>query len=402
MITEEVEKLKNEMIEVMKKMIPLVAISPELGGKGEEERANFIESLLREIGVDFIKRIDAIDHLGFRRPNIIALIYGKNKNKTLWIIAHMDTVPEGDRNLWKTNPFEVYIENDKIYGRGTADNGQAIIGSIFAMKAIKKTGILPEHNIGFIAVSDEELGSKYGIKYILENYNFGKEDSFLIPDSGNEDGSEIEIAEKGILWFSLKVNGVQSHGSRPDLGLNAHRIGMQLALEVDKILHEKYKDIDNIFIPPYSTFEPTKKEQNVSNINTIPGTDIIYFDCRILPKYKIDEILDDIKNIIKRFENNSSAKIEINIFQRSDPTKLTDPNEKLVIELIKTLKENRNINPRLIGIGGGTVAAELRQKGYPAVVWATLDEVEHSPNEYCKISNMVNDAKIFALLYLNF
>ena len=402
MITDEVEKLKNEMVEAMKDLIPKVAISPEVGGKGESERANFVESLLKEIGFDEIKRIDAVDHLGYKRPNIIAKIFGEHPDKTLWIIAHMDTVPEGDISLWKTDPFNAYIENDRIYGRGTVDNGQALIGAIFAIKAIKEYGIKPPHNIGFMAVSDEEMGSKYGMKYVLDHYDFGRNDSFLIPDAGNEFGSEIEIAEKGILWFSLKVNGIQSHGSRPDLGLNAHRIGMQLALEIDKVLHEKYNDKDELFTPPFSTFEPTKKEKNVSNINTVPGTDIIYFDTRILPKYKIDDILRDIDNIAKKYESITKAKIEISVIQRSDPVTPTNANEKVVSDLIKILKETRNINPKLIGIGGGTVAAELRGKGYPAVVWATLDEVEHSPNEYCKISNMVSDAKVFALIYLKF
>lgn len=402
MITDDVEKLKEEMVEAMKNLIPKIAISPEVGGKGEAERADFVESLLKGIGFDEIKRIDAVDHLGYKRPNIIAKIFGKNPDKTLWIIAHMDTVPEGDRSLWKTDPFNAFVDNDRIYGRGTVDNGQALIGAIFAIKAIKKSGIKPIHNIGFMAVSDEEMGSKYGVKYVLENYDFGKNDSFLIPDAGNEFGSEIEIAEKGILWFSLKVNGRQSHGSRPDLGLNAHRIGMQLALEIDKVLHEKYNDEDELFTPPYSTFEPTKKEQNVSNINTIPGTDVIYFDARILPKYKINDILEDIYNIAKKYENITKAKIEVNVIQRSDPVRPTNANEKVVTDLIRILKETRNITSKLIGIGGGTVAAELREKGYPAVVWATLDEVEHSPNEYCRISNMVNDAKVFALMYLYF
>lgn len=402
MITDEVEKLKVEMVGAMKKMIPIVAISPESGGKGESERADFIESLLKGIGFDKIERVDAVDHLGYKRPNIVALMYGESRDRTLWIAAHMDTVPEGDRSLWKTDPFQAYVEDDKIYGRGTEDNGQALIGAIFAIKAIKNSGIKPKHNIGFIAVSDEEVGSKYGMEFLVNNYEFGKNDSFLIPDSGNEDGSEIEIAEKGILWFSLVTHGIQGHGSRPDLSKNAHRIGMNVALEIDRALHDKYGAKDEIFIPPYSTFEPTKKELNVSNINTIPGTDVVYFDTRILPIYSIDDVINTIKEVIKRKEKEFNTQIDFKILQRADPAKPTDDNEKVVTDLIKILKDTRKINPKVIGIGGGTVAAILRKRGYPAVVWSTLDPVEHSPNEYCKISNLVNDSKIFALMYLNF
>jgi succinyl-diaminopimelate desuccinylase len=53
------------------------------------------------------------------------------------------------------------------------------------------------------------------------------------------------------------------------------------------------------------------------------------------------------------------------------------------------------------GIGGGTVAAYLRRKGFDAAVWATLEETAHMPNEYCRIKNMVLDSKVMATLMLH-
>jgi len=54
-----------------------------------------------------------------------------------------------------------------------------------------------------------------------------------------------------------------------------------------------------------------------------------------------------------------------------------------------------------MGIGGGTVAAFFRQAGLPAAVWSTISDTAHQPNEYCLISNILTDAKIFACLYLD-
>ena len=53
-----------------------------------------------------------------------------------------------------------------------------------------------------------------------------------------------------------------------------------------------------------------------------------------------------------------------------------------------------------VGIGGGTVAAFFREAGIPAVCWCTLDDTLHGPNEYCKIENLLNDARVFAHLAL--
>jgi len=52
------------------------------------------------------------------------------------------------------------------------------------------------------------------------------------------------------------------------------------------------------------------------------------------------------------------------------------------------------------GIGGGTVAAHLREEGYPVAVWSRLDRMAHQPNESCAISNMTGNAKVFARLFL--
>jgi succinyl-diaminopimelate desuccinylase len=64
-------------------------------------------------------------------------------------------------------------------------------------------------------------------------------------------------------------------------------------------------------------------------------------------------------------------------------------------EAIRTV---RNVKPKVGGIGGGTCAAFFRQIDIPAVVWCTIDETAHQPNEYAKIENILADAKVYALL----
>ncbi len=59
------------------------------------------------------------------------------------------------------------------------------------------------------------------------------------------------------------------------------------------------------------------------------------------------------------------------------------------------------IQPKVGGIGGGTCAAFFRREGMPAVVWSTIDETAHQPNEYANVANLVNDAKVFASLAIS-
>ena len=84
--------------------------------------------------------------------------------------------------------------------------------------------------------------------------------------------------------------------------------------------------------------------------------------------------------------------------QKQPAPKLVEPNAEIVQMLCKALKTARGIEGSVGGVGGGTCAAFFRQAGIPAVVWSTIDEVPHSPDEYARVENMVADAKVFALL----
>lgn len=220
----------------------------------------------------------------------------------------------------------------------------------------------------------------------------------VVPDGGSEDGSFIEISEKSALWLKIRTIGAQTHASRPHKGLNAHRIGMEYALALDKMLHEKYSLKDEYFDPPESTFEPTMKEKNVDAINIVPGEDISYVDCRILPNFNLDEVLKNIRELAGKYEKRTGAKINVQIVQKSVAPKPTDAKARVVKALEEVIENVRKVKPKVGGIGGGTCAAFFRKINVPAVVWCTIDETAHQPNEYSKIKNLVDDAKAYAQL----
>jgi succinyl-diaminopimelate desuccinylase len=397
----EIEKLKIDMTSVLMELISIPAVAPENGGAGELKKAEKLLQILDAGGFDKIEQFNAEDNRvpSKKRPNVIAYYYGENKAERLWIITHLDVVPPGENSLWTlTKPFEPAIKEGLIYGRGSEDNGQSLIASIYAVKALKSLGIKPKRTVALAFVADEEQGSKYGIQHLIQQGLFKKGDLIVVPDSGNENGSFIEIAEKSALWFRIRTIGKQTHASRPAEGLNANRIGMEYALALDRLLHEKYPLKNNYFDPPESTFEPTKKEKNVDAVNIVPGEDVTCFDCRILPNYNLEEILDDIHKLAEDYEKRTGATIKIEILHESVAPKPTDANSKIVHILKEAIKTVRGIEPKVGGIGGGTCAAFFREIDIPAVVWSTIDETAHQPNEYAKIENIVNDAKIYAIL----
>jgi len=396
-----IEESEDEMVKALMALVRIPAIAPENGGVGESEKAEKLVQILTEIGFDKREHYDAEDERvpSNVRPNIVAYYNGQDETKKLWIITHLDVVPPGEESLWTvTKPFEPMVIDGKVYGRGSEDNGQSLVASIFAVKALESLGVRPRRTVALAFVADEEVGSRHGIQHLMKRGLFGKDDLIIVPDGGNEIGDFIEIAEKSMMSFRIRTTGKQTHASTPGKGLNAHRVGMKYALALDDFLHKKYSAKDENFVPPESTFEPTRKDRNVDAVNIIPGEDIIYFDCRILPEYDLDEILNDVHVMAEKFEKKPTAKIKIELLGKSVAPKPTDANSNVVRILKEAIRISRKIEPEVGGIGGGTCAAFFRKAGAPAVVWSTIDETAHQPDEYAKVENLVNDAKVFALL----
>ncbi len=389
-----IEDNRELAAEILKKLIEIKALSPDNGGEGEADKAEYILSLLDF--ADEIERFDAEDKRAKNgiRPNIVARINGRRR-RTLWIVCHMDVVPEGDLKLWESDPFRAKVVEDRIYGRGAEDNGQAIVSAILAGKFLSEHR--PDIGFGMIFVSDEETGSRYGIQHLLKEKEFSKDDLFLVPDTGSPDGSLIEIAEKNILWLKFEIFGKQGHASRPDMFHNASRRAMRILLELDELLHKKFSERNDLFEPPYSTFEPTKREKNVDNPNTIPGVDVSYFDCRVLPSYSNDEVVEFVRSFFDEKEKEDGFKCSMEVIQNESSPPTSEESE-IVIRLKKALRILRGIEAKPIGIGGNTCASFFRKAGYETAVWSTLDGKAHEPNEYARLSNVIEDAKIFAML----
>lgn len=391
---------RQEMIKLQTLLTSHIAIAPEGGGDGETEKCNALEKYLIEKGFKNIERFEATDSRvsSGKRPSLVVTIPGKDDSQKIWVMAHLDVVPTGEIKLWNSNPWEVLEKDGKIIGRGVEDNQQGLCSAILAGLYYLEKNIIPSKTIKLLFVADEENGSTYGINWLLENTNlFQKNDLFIIPDGGDSNGETIEIAEKNILWLKFHVLGKQTHGSRPDNGANACLAASALILELHN-LENVFNAKDELFEPNYSTFQPTKREKNVDCTNIIPGEDCFYMDCRILPQYKLSTVLEKVNDLCRKIEKDYNVKIEYSTPQRSE-SPATSKNSEVAQKLAAALKKVHNIEAKFIGIGGGTVAAELRRKGYSAVVWSTLDDQAHQPNEYCILDNLLKDAKTLVELF---
>lgn len=400
-VNRHIESASQTIIDLQRQLVAIPALGPLNGGPGEKAKTEFLKSYLKDMGFGEVRELRAPDPAvpcGYR-PSLAAVIPGRNTAKTFWVISHTDIVPPGDLALWDGDPYTLKVDGDIIIGRGVEDNHQGVVSSLVVAKALLDLKVTPDINYGVLLVADEETGSKYGLDYVVKNHAelFGPDDLFLVPDFGGPDSAMIEIAEKSMFWLKVIVEGKQCHASTPKAGINSLLAASAFIVRVPE-LNARFDKTDPLFDPPHSTFQPTKKEANVENINTIPGRDVFYLDCRVMPGYDLDVILDAIKEIGADVEREHGVRISYEFVQREQAAPPTPADSEIVTRLVAAVKGVYNNEPKLQGIGGGTVAAYLRRAGHKAAVWSTLMHNAHQPNERSSITWTIKDAKVMAAL----
>ena len=153
-------------------------------GQGVQEALEATLALGRSMGFA-VKNVDNYGgHIDFP---------GKG-DKIMAIIGHLDVVPAGSG--WSHEPYGAEIADGRMYGRGTSDDKGPVLSCLYAMKALKDAGFVPEATIRLILGLDEETQWK-GI-----NYYFEKEKR---PDYGFTPDADFPLinGEKGMTFFEF-------------------------------------------------------------------------------------------------------------------------------------------------------------------------------------------------------
>ncbi|MCR5813010.1 MAG: M20 family metallo-hydrolase [Desulfovibrio sp.] len=378
------------------------ALPPEHGGDGELAKAQWLETLLQSLQITDRKRLDAKDvrvSSGLR-PNLLCRIPGQSQ-KTLWILSHLDVVGPGDLSAWKTDPWCVQRQGDLLFGRGVEDNQQGMVSSLLLAHALKTLDITPTLSLGLVFMADEECGNRFGLSHILKTRPelFSDQDYYLVPDFGQPKADLIEIAEKGTYWLKIETRGEQCHASTPHKGRNAFVAGSAMVLALHQQLPKLFPQTNPLFNPPTSTFVPSRHEANAQGINILPGRNVFYLDCRILPEIAPDDVLKAVEKLVQTISRDYGVETTVQI-EHAHEASAMDAQHPHVQALQEAVQAVYGTKAKAGGVGGGTVAALLRQRGLPAMVWACLLDTCHSPNEHASLSAIQNDSCVFAHLLM--
>ena len=207
-----------------------------------------------------------------RTPLIYIEIPGQGDDCVL-LYGHLDKQPEMTGWDDDLGPWKPVIKGDKLYGRGGADDGYALYGSLTAIRVLQEQG-LPHARCVVLIEACEESGS-YDLPHYVDHLadRIGRPSLVVCLDSGcaNYDQLWCTTSLRGLAGGNLKVNvlseGVHS-GDASGIVPSSFRILRQLLSRLEdeatgKILVEDlYVDI------------PDERRQQAQRASEVLGTEI--------------------------------------------------------------------------------------------------------------------------------
>lgn len=185
----------------------------------------------------------------------------------------------------------------------------------------------------------------------------------MVPDGGNDKGDFVEVAEKSVLWIQFTIEG-QVHASRPDLGNNACRAANLFQLTSMMPCIRPSLNRTSFRTPLPRPFEPTRRFANVANVNTIPGKEILAFDCRILPQVRLEEVESVIRDVQRAVEKRTGVKIRSENVQRAEAAPATSTESPVVGRIRDSIRVVYGFEPRVGGRAAGPAPRISGRRGF--------------------------------------
>ena len=395
------------------------------------------------------------ESMGFKTKNVDNYAgwaeYGEGE-EMIAVLGHLDVVPIGEG--WNYPAFGAEIVDGKMYGRGVLDDKGPTIGALYALKAIKDSGISLDRRIRVIFGTDEECGSsciehykevgeetpvmgftpdadyplifcekgmtgilvgkknpENGAKKVLK-FEGGTASNVVTPkcclqvegDLTVKEVAGIEVEKAGntdpVSVTSVFAEGKSAHGSVPHLGENAaiklleavkgNEFGGDFQKMIAFLLEEIGTETNGEKLGIHFFDEETG--ETTVNVGVVKyDEDEMSFTLDI--RYPKNGIIDVVENKVRE----TAEKYGLDILRCSSEKVLYVPKDsELVQKLMKVYKENTGRDDKPLAIGGGTYAKMFKNMVAFGPTFPGQEDNIHQPNECVSIENLMKAIELTA------
>jgi succinyl-diaminopimelate desuccinylase len=344
-------------------------------GTGYVPCVRLIESALQALDIEH-ERVEIPSPPDASRTAIFAWI--GPPGPTLYFHGHYDVVP-----AQSPDQFTPRVDGDTLFGRGSSDMKSGLVAMLYAAKALRASSATRDGRLGLVFVPDEETGGTYGSAALAASGRLACDAiGMLLPEPTS---GVVWNANRGALSLEVTVKGRAAHVGLQHHGVNAFERAVAI---VNKLLALE-REVDESILLVGGRVEAG------TNFNSVPDR------CRFT--------IDRRTNPAEDFEAEKRRVIEILDSARADGIDLE----------VRTIQEGRAASSAEDSTLGRALAASIAEttgkpaefetcpglleirfyadRGVPAFAYGPgVLAVSHGPQEFVRISRMIECAKIYA------
>jgi tripeptide aminopeptidase len=367
-------KSANEYIDrnhegILREWIAITEINAP--SKQEQERAKYLESLLRKYKVDV--RYDSAG-------NLIATRKGSGGGPVTVFDAHMDTVFQPGLKIKAT------IKDGRVYAPGIGDDTRNIEALLATIRALDTAKIKTKGDLIFLFTTDEEAGMTGAKFYTKENK--GKVNYYVALDGGYEGFTYAGI---GINWYRHHFIGPGGHTRSRTPPYSA---SLPLARAITRI---------------YDLKVPSNPSSNL-NIGMLGGSEVpnakaadawFTVDLRSTDNAVIADLDKKIAAILDQEAKRAEMTVKTDIISTSPAAILPGNRESHLVKMAEAVHRAMGFDPPIGNAGSNNSSAALLQGITSISTGAGPCNDSHALTENCEIEPLYKGIKKILLLSIS-
>lgn len=201
-VLREVEASKEETLDLLARLIRFETPNPP--GKNTAPAQRWMKGKLEGMGFS-TEMFDVFPG----EPDVVGVLRGTGGGRSIILNGHIDVAEVRSDEPWTRDPFDPYVEDGKMFGRGAFDMKGGMAAMIMAVNSVLKTGYSLKGDIVVESVVGEEAGEPGTVRCIEKGY---KADFAVIP----EPFGEVVVGQGGVItgWITVKSQVTLHDGTR--------------------------------------------------------------------------------------------------------------------------------------------------------------------------------------------
>jgi tripeptide aminopeptidase len=338
--------------------------------KQEQERAKFIEGLLRKHKLEI--RYDSA-------RNLIATRKGTGGGPVTVFDAHMDTVFQPGLKI------KASVRDGRVYAPGIGDDTRNIEALLATIRALDAANIKTKGDLIFLFTTDEEAGMSGAKQYTKDNK--GKVDYYIALDGGYEGFTYAGI---GINWYRHHFIGPGGHTRSRTPPYSAT---LPMARAITRI---------------YELTVPTNPSSNL-NIGMLGGSEVVNakaadawfsLDLRSTSNDVIADLEKKIAAILDEEAKRVGMTVKTDVISSSPAAVLPGNRESQLVKIAEAVHRAMGFDPPITNAGSNNSSAALLQGITSISTGAGPCSDSHALTENCEIEPLYKGIKKILLLEL--